>query len=58
MRRIIDSMYEKANLNTVMTKQCQHINATELYRLINLLKKFEDMFGGTLGTWKTTPEDL
>ena len=58
MRRILDNKYEKSNLNKVMTKQCQHLNATELYRLINRLKKFEDMFDGTLGTWNTTPVDL
>ena len=58
MRIIIDANYEKSNLNKVMTKQCQHINATELYRLINILKKFENMFDGMLCTWKTTSVDL
>ena len=58
MRRIIYAKYEKFNLNKVMTEKCQHLNATELYRLINISKKFEYLFDGTLGTWKTTPEDL
>ena len=58
MRRIIYAKYEKSNLNKVMTEKCQHLNATELYRLINISKKFEYLFDGTLGTWKTTLVDL
>ena len=38
-----------------MTKQCQHLPAIKSHRLLHLWKKFEDMFDGTLGTWKTTP---
>ena len=41
-----------------MNKQCQHINTKESERLINLLRKYEDMFDGTPGTWNTTPVDL
>ena len=47
MRRIIDAKYEKADPNKVTTEQCQHINATQRYRLLNLLNKFKDMFDGT-----------
>ena len=41
-----------------MTKQCQHLTVTESHRLLHLINKFEDIFDGTLGTWKTTPVDL
>ena len=58
MRRILDAQYEKADLNNVTTEQCQHINSTERYILLNILKKSKDMFDGTLGTWNTTPVDL
>ena len=54
-RRILDVKYKKADLNKVMTEQCQHLTATERHRLIHLLKKFKDMFNVTLGTHKTTP---
>ena len=55
MRIILDVKYKKADINEVMTKQCQnHLNATEHHRLLQLLKKFEDLFDGTLGTWNTT----
>ena len=55
MRRILDVKYEKADLNNFMEKKCQHLTATERYRLLKLLKKSEDLFNGTLGTWNTTP---
>ena len=58
MRVIIDANYEKDDPNKVTNKQCQHLNATEDYILINILKKSEDLFVGTLGTWNITLVDL
>ena len=59
MRRILDAKYEKAELNEVMTKKCQkHLTTTEHNILIQLLKKIEDMFDGTLGTRNTTLVEL
>ena len=59
MRRILDAKYKKAELNEVMTKQCQkHLTATEHHRIPQLLKKLKYLFDGTLGTWNTTPVDL
>ena len=57
MRRIIDAKYKKYDLNKVVTKQCQHANAEKRKRLLILLKKFKDLFNGTLGAWNTTPVD-
>ena len=54
IRRIIDAKYKKANLKTVMAKQCQKTSSEESYILLNLLRKFEDLFDGTLGTQNTT----
>ena len=36
-----------------MAKQCQHLSPNERERLLHLLRKFESLFDGTLGTWKT-----
>ena len=58
MRRILDDKYEKADLNNVMTEQFQHLNTKERKRLLNLLRKYEELFDGTLGKWNTTPADL
>ena len=42
-----------------MTKQCQkHLTAMERLILLQLLKKFEDLFDGTWGTWNTTSAEL
>ena len=47
MLRILDEKYK-----------CQYLTATESHRLLHLLNKFEDLFDGTLGMWKTTPVDF
>ena len=58
MSRILDAKYKNSNLNKVMTKQCQHLNAEERKRLLILLRKFEDLFDGTLDMWNTTLLEL
>ena len=58
MRMILYAKYYKADLNKVMTEKYQHLKTKEHKRLLILLKNFEDMFDGTLGTWNTTPLDL
>ena len=59
MRKTLDAKYKNANLNEVMTKQRQQqLTDTERHKLLYILKKFEDLFDGMLGTWNTTPVDL
>ena len=58
MNRIVDDNHYKAYLNKFAVKKCQHLNFIERYRLINFLKKSEDLFDVTLGKWNTTPVDL
>ena len=58
MRRILDEKYEKADLNKVMTKQCQHLTATERHRLLHLLNKFEGFLTERWVRGKTTPVGL
>ena len=51
MCRILDPKYKKSDLDEVMTKQCQkHLTTIEHYIFLHILKKFKDMFDGTLGT--------
>ena len=38
-----------------MDKQCQHLIPNEQEKLLNILRKFESLFNGTLGTWKNAP---
>ena len=54
MHIILYAKYKNNHLNTVMPELCQHLNGVERYRLLNLLRKIEDLFGGTFGTWNTT----
>ena len=37
---ILDAKYEKADLNKVITKKCQHLTSTERHILLHLLNKF------------------
>ena len=38
-----------------MENQCQHLIMTQRNELIKSLQKFEELFDGTLGTWKRDP---
>ena len=58
MRIILDAKYKKADINMVIAKKFQHINAAECYRLLTFLSKFEDMFDSMLCTWNTAPVNL
>ena len=41
-----------------MENQCKHLTITQHKELLKLLQKFEELFDGTLGTWKTDPVDF
>ena len=54
---IIDSKYCAADLQKIVD-ECTHLTQSERDELLKLLQKFEHLFDGTLGTWKTEPIDL
>ena len=39
-------------------EECKHLTPEEQRQLLSLLQKYEDLFDGTLGTWKTDPIEL
>ena len=41
-----------------METQCQHLTMIQRNELLKLLQKFEELFDGTLGTWKTDSVDF
>ena len=41
-----------------METQCKHLSTTQRNELLQLLQKIEELFDGTLGTWKTDQVDL
>ena len=55
---ILDAKYEKVGLYKVMETQCQHLTMKQLNAFIRILHISEELFNGTLGTWKTYPVDF
>jgi hypothetical protein len=51
--QIVDAKYSKADLQSVVRDNCKHLHANQQKKLLKLLKKYELLFDGTLGDWKT-----
>ena len=52
---IMDSNYEKTDLQAVVDATGPHLSLQDKNKLLDLLKKFEELFNRTLGDWKTEP---
>jgi hypothetical protein len=52
---ILDAKYSKADLQSVVKDNCKHLSVDQQKKLLQLLKKYESLFDGTLGDWKTKP---
>ena len=50
MKQILDSKYTKTDLKT-FTENSTHIYPQERNELYTLLKNYESLFDGNLGTW-------
>jgi hypothetical protein len=50
--QILDAKYSKADLQSVIRDNCKHLSAKQK-KLLQLLKRHELLFDGTLGDWKT-----
>jgi hypothetical protein len=53
--RILDAKYQKADLQSIVTDNCKHLITNQQAKLLQLLTKYESLFDGTLGDWKTKP---
>ncbi len=53
--QILDAKYNKADLWLVVRDNCKHLKVDQQKKLLQLLMKYESLFGGTLGDWKTKP---
>jgi hypothetical protein len=53
--QILDAKYQKADLQSIVKDKCKHLSANQRKKLLQLLTKYESLFGGTLGDWKTKP---
>jgi hypothetical protein len=52
---ILDAKYKKADLQSIVRDNCKHLSANQQKKLLQRLTKYELLFGGTLGDWKTKP---
>jgi hypothetical protein len=52
---ILDAKYSKADLQSAVRDDCKHLSANQQKVLLQLLKKYEYLFNGTLGDWKIKP---
>jgi hypothetical protein len=46
---ILDTNYQKADLQSIVTDKCKHLCAAQQKKLLQLLTKYESLFDGTLG---------
>jgi hypothetical protein len=53
--RILDAKYQKADLQSIVRDNCKYLSTNQQKKLLQLLKKYEPLFDGTLGDWKTKP---
>ncbi len=53
--RILDAKYQKADLQSIVKDKCKHVSADRQKKSLQLLTKYESLFDGTLGDWKTKP---
>ncbi len=53
--RILDAKYKKADLQSIVQNNCKHLSTDHQKKLLQLLKKYELLFDGTLSDWKTKP---
>jgi hypothetical protein len=52
---ILDAKYQKADLQSIIRDNCKHLSADQQNKLLQPLTKYESLFDGTLGDWKTKP---
>ena len=57
MNRILDVKYSKAGIKTI-AEISTHLDLQEINELYTLLKKYECLFHGNLGTWHGKPYDI
>jgi hypothetical protein len=53
--RILDANYKRADLQSIVKDKCKHLTANQQTKILQLLTKYESLFDGTLGDWKTKP---
>ncbi len=52
---ILDAKYNKADLQSIFKENSKHLSADQQKKLLQLHMKYELLFDGTLGDWRTEP---
>jgi hypothetical protein len=52
---ILDAKYQKTDLQSIVRHNCKHLSTDQQKKSLQLLNKYELLFDGTLGDWKTKP---
>jgi len=50
---ILDTKYEKADLQSVVSDNCMHLRLDDQNKSLELLIEYDELCDGTLGDWKT-----
>eukprot|EP00957_Ditylum_brightwellii_P121916 9297031-Ditylum_brightwellii.AAC.1 len=56
--KILDDKYRKVDLCSDVVETCNILNTREKEKLFHVLKKYEELFNGTLGMWKNFQYDI
>ena len=51
-KKILEAKYEKADLHKEIMQDSPHLEMSQRTDLLNVLKRYETLFDGTLGTWR------
>ncbi len=51
--QILDTKFKKADLQSIFRDYCKHLSTNQQKKLLQQFKKYELLFDGTLGDWKT-----
>ena len=57
MKRILNAKYSKADIKSI-AESSTHLDPQERNELYTILKKYEYLFDGNLGTWHGKPYDI
>eukprot|EP00957_Ditylum_brightwellii_P142913 10888753-Ditylum_brightwellii.AAC.1 len=58
MAKILDVKYQEVDLRIDAVEACDALDTREKETLFHVLKKHEELYGGTLGMWKNFQYDI
>jgi hypothetical protein len=53
--QILDAKYNNVDHQLVVRDNCKHLKVNQQKQLLQLLRKYESLYDGTLGDWRTKP---